>query len=95
MFLAKNLRYLRLKYNYSQQDIADMVGFKSFVTIQKWETGLSQPRLESLDILSKLFGYSMDDLYRRDLHGDSMYKEITDFVENEIKSHPRYISRIK
>ena len=51
MYLAKNLRYLRLKNGLSQDYIADRLGYKSYTTIQKWEMGTSEP---SLGILSKL-----------------------------------------
>ena len=38
-FIGKNIRYLRKKHEMGQEKLADMTGFKSFTTIQKWEAG--------------------------------------------------------
>lgn len=38
-FIVKNIRYLRKKHEMGQEKLADMTGFKSFTTIQKWEAG--------------------------------------------------------
>ena len=35
MCLGENIRFLRTKKGYSQDDIANMLGYKSFTTIQK------------------------------------------------------------
>ena len=37
MCLGENIRFLRTKKGYSQDDIASKLGYKSFTTIQKWE----------------------------------------------------------
>ena len=39
MAFSNNLRYLRKKYDMSQEDLANKLGYKSFTTIQKWESG--------------------------------------------------------
>ncbi|OUC52544.1 hypothetical protein B7939_01070 [Eggerthia catenaformis] len=67
MFLNKNLKYLRLKYGYSQDNIANRLGYKSFTTIQKWEDGTSEPSLEKLRILAMLYNVTLLDLTERDL----------------------------
>ncbi|MDO4486074.1 MAG: XRE family transcriptional regulator [Bacillota bacterium] len=66
MTLAKNIRYLRLKNNWSQDYLADSLGYKSYTTIQKWETGVSEPPLKTLGKLAELFGVDMDELANRD-----------------------------
>lgn len=63
MYLAKNLRYLRLKNGLSQNYLADRLGYKSYTTIQKWEMGVSEPPLEVLSKLSKLYNVDMHTLY--------------------------------
>ena len=63
MYLAKNLRYLRLKNGLSQNYLADKLGYKSYTTIQKWEMGISEPPLEVLSKLSKLYNVDMHTLY--------------------------------
>ena len=67
MYLAKNLKHLRLSHGLSQDYLAKKFGYKSFTTIQKWETGTSEPSLEVIYELSKLYGVTMHALYTLDL----------------------------
>lgn len=67
MYLAKNLRYLRLKYGLSQDYIANRFGYKSYTTIQKWEMGTSEPSIGVLSDLSALYGVDMDAMISTDL----------------------------
>ncbi|MDD4371898.1 MAG: helix-turn-helix transcriptional regulator [Anaerostipes sp.] len=67
MALAKNIRYLRKKYGYSQDFIAEKLGYKSYTTIQKWEMGTSEPPLSKLKELAKIFNVNMNDLANADL----------------------------
>lgn len=67
MFIAENIKYLRKKSGYSQNDLADMLGYSSFTTIQKWESGVSTPPLGTFAKMSEFFGVSMDDMAKRDL----------------------------
>lgn len=81
MYLAKNLKYLRLNSGYSQEYIADKFGYKSYTTIQKWEMGTSEPSLEILSKLSTLYNVNMDTMYSVDLEaengeGDSSVKSV-------------------
>ena len=62
MALAKNIRYLRKKMGYSQDDVAEKLGYKSYTTIQKWEMGTSEPPLNKLKELAVLFNVNMNDL---------------------------------
>lgn len=65
--IAKNLKYLRLKNGFSQEFIADYTGKKSFTTVQKWESGVSEPSIEIASKLSGLYHISLDELYYSDL----------------------------
>lgn len=67
MCLGKNIRFLRTKKGYSQDDIANMLGYKSFTTIQKWESGVSEPPLKALKKLSEIFNIDMNDLATKKL----------------------------
>lgn len=71
MYLAKNLRYLRLKNRFSQEDIADRLGYKSYTTVQKWETGISEPSLKVLNELAELFRVDLERLMNTDLEAES------------------------
>lgn len=55
MHLAKNLRFLRLKNGFSQEYIAEKLGYKSYTTIQKWEMGTSEPSISTLNKLSEIY----------------------------------------
>ncbi len=84
MCLSKNLKYLRLKYNYSQDEIAAKFGYKSYTTVQKWEMGVAEPSVEKLRELAKLYKVSMNDLLTRDLEkdGNSYIDSIPTHFEN-------------
>ena len=67
MCLGENIRFLRTKKGYSQDDIANMLGYKWFTTIQKWESGVSEPPLKALKKLSEIFNIDMNDLATKKL----------------------------
>jgi repressor LexA len=83
MYLAKNLKYLRLKNGFSQDYIADKLGYKSYTTIQKWEMGTSEPSLTVLNTLSRLYNVNMNDMVVKDLENQE-----ENSVENSIKKVP-------
>lgn len=66
-FLQKNIRYLRKKNEWSQDYIAEKLGYKSYTTIQKWEMGTSEPPLKKTRELADLFRVDIDDLANKDL----------------------------
>ena len=67
MILAKNIRYLRKQRGFSQDYLAEKLGYKSYTTIQKWEMGTSEPPLKKLRELATLFHVDIDDLTGVDL----------------------------
>lgn len=71
MYLAENIRYLRKKNNMSQEDLADILDRKSFTTIQKWESGVSDPPFKILKRLSEIFNVDMDTLANVRLESDA------------------------
>lgn len=77
MCLGENIRFLRTKKGYSQDDIANKLGYKSFTTIQKWESGVSEPPLKALKKLSEIFNIDMNDLATKKLSTDtSSYNDV-------------------
>lgn len=62
MYLSKNIRYLRKRNNLSQDDLADKLGYKSYTTIQKWESGVSEPPFKALRAMAELFDCDVDDM---------------------------------
>lgn len=67
MAFSNNLRYLRKKYDMSQEDLANKLGYKSFTTIQKWESGVSEPSVSMVKKIAELFGVTMDQITNDDL----------------------------
>ena len=65
--LAKNIRYLRKSRSMSQEELADKLGYKSYTTIQKWESGDSEPPMNKFKAVSELFGYDMDTIANYDI----------------------------
>lgn len=64
---GNNIRYLRKLKNMSQDELAEKLGYKSFTTIQKWESGKSEPNLKKLNELSNIFDVDIDKLATTDL----------------------------
>ncbi len=69
--LGNNIRYLRIKRGFSQDYIAEQLGYKSYTTIQKWESGVSEPPVKKLKELSLLLNVDMDDMTNKDLQAES------------------------
>ena len=67
MILSKNIRFLRRQRGWSQDYIAERLGYKSYTTIQKWEMGTSEPPLKKLKELAELFQVDINDLANIDL----------------------------
>lgn len=65
--LSKNIRYMRKKKEWSQDYIAQKLGYKSYTTIQKWEMGTSEPPLKKTRELASLFNVDIDDLTNKNL----------------------------
>lgn len=76
--LGENIRYLRHKANMSQDDLADMMGYKSYTTIQKWESGVAEPPLKALKKLSDIFGVDMNTIATTNLLIDADMARLVD-----------------
>lgn len=62
---SERLKELRKKRGYTQSELADILNIKR-ATIAKWETGMTEPRIESLIKLADFFGVSLDWLFGRE-----------------------------
>lgn len=62
MSISRNIRELRKKHNMSQEFVAEKLGYKSFTTIQKWESGVSEPPMKKAKELATLFNVDLDEL---------------------------------
>ncbi len=61
LYLRTNLRSLRLACGYTQRDVAAALGVVRS-TYAYYETGKSQPDVETLVKLSRMFGVTLDQL---------------------------------
>lgn len=62
MGLAENIKKNKKDKGFSQDYIAEQLGYKSYTTIQKWESGVSEPSLQKLHDLANLLGVDVDTL---------------------------------
>lgn len=67
MSLGNNIRYLRRQRGMSQDEFAARLGYKSYTTIQKWESGVSEPPIKIADAIAKMFNVDIADLVNADL----------------------------
>lgn len=65
-YLSQNLKYLREKQNYSQDDISKQL-FVTHQTISNHETGKSEPSLDLIQKYAVLYGVDFHDLIQVDL----------------------------
>lgn len=85
MCLGKNIRFLRTKYGLSQDCIADELGYKSFTTIQKWESGVSEPPLKALKKLADIFKVNMNDLVTKKLYLGESSTNDTYYLNDDVR----------
>ena len=67
MTLGEKLSKLRKEYNYTQEQLADILGV-SRQSISKWESDIAYPETEKLIELGKLYECSMDFLLKEDVN---------------------------
>lgn len=87
MRLSDNIRRFRRLRDLSQEDIAKKLGYKSFTTIQKWETGMAEPPVGKL--------YELADILRvniMELLGEESDNNITDMHISTYKFVPASVS---
>lgn len=72
MALDENIRYLRKQRGWSQDILADKLGYKSYTTIQKWESGVSEPPLKKAHEIANLFNVDIDVLTKTCMHEEKM-----------------------
>ncbi|MBS0000458.1 MAG: helix-turn-helix transcriptional regulator [Cyclobacteriaceae bacterium] len=77
-YLAENIRYLRKKFGWSQEKLAEILGLNRG-NIASYEKGTAEPRLENLIKIMELFKVEIKDLVEIDLAGmENLGQEIED-----------------
>ena len=86
MKMSEKIRNIRKLKNFSQEYVASILGYKSFTTIQKWETAVATPPIDKLIELAKIY-----DVPFTDLLDDNISKELP----STIKEFPDYSLHLK
>lgn len=81
---GKNLRYLRLRDNLSQEELAQILGYKSYTTIQKWESGVNEPNMLVLNKLADKWNLTLDELVNVDLESKRYDQHMNNILEDKI-----------
>ena len=72
--LAANIRYLRMRGDYTQEFIGELIGVSRFA-VCKYEAGDRVPNNMGLRKLAHLFSVTVDDLLNEDMSGAFTDKE--------------------
>ena len=72
MEFKDNLRYLRRSNKMSQDELAELLGYKSFTTVQKWEDGTAFPRVKTLNTIADIFNVDVDHLLNLNIRADKI-----------------------
>ena len=73
MNLAKNIKYFRKKNRLTQDELADLINVNR-TTISKWELDKSQPSLDLIKVMAKLFNISVSVLTGEETIIDNLEK---------------------
>ncbi|CUM80284.1 LexA family protein [Turicibacter sanguinis] len=84
---GKNLRYLRLRDNLSQEELAQILGYKSYTTIQKWESGVNEPNMLVLNKLADKWKLTLDELVNVDLESRRYNQNINSMLDATISNN--------
>lgn len=61
MVISENLQYLRKRFHFSQEEVAERIGV-SRQAVAKWESGETVPDLPNSIALAELYDVTLDDL---------------------------------
>ena len=71
---SQNLRRLRLEKKLTQEQLANILGV-SVQSVSRWECGNTLPDVMLLPVIARLYGVTVDDLYRADAKGYPSYAQ--------------------
>lgn len=93
-FLSKNMRILRKRLGFSQQDLAEKVGLNRG-NIASYEMGTAEPKICKLLTISKVLGVTTHDFTRLDFtQEDQLERAYHAFTEAEAASRSRINDRL-
>ena len=74
--LAKNLKTLRKKYNYTQQDVSTFLNITR-QAYSHYEQALREPDLNTLVHLSRFYQVTLDELIAGNIHADQIRESMS------------------
>ncbi len=83
--ITENIVLLRKKKGVTQEQMATALNI-SPQAVSKWETGASQPDVQTLPLIADYFGVSIDYLFYGE---DIIYDDIFDKVYEKVRAHPQ------
>lgn len=90
--IGERLRYLRMANRLTQREVADILKIHR-TTYAYYETGRSNPDLETLNVLSRIFGVSIDFLVNG-THGAKAGKVMDNPLKYDAADYPEYLSML-
>lgn len=90
--IGERLRYLRMANRLTQREVADILKIHR-TTYAYYETGRSNPDLETLNVLSRIFGVSIDFLVNG-THDSKMGRVMDNPSKYEAADYPEYLSAL-
>lgn len=72
--LSDNIRNYRKKHNMSQDELADKLGV-SRQSVSLWENGQTQPTIDNIIAMAKIFNISSDELLNSEINENSDYSQ--------------------
>ncbi|MFW7420549.1 LexA family protein [Vagococcus fluvialis] len=79
MQIGERIKELRENKNLTQTELAELLGFKTYTTVSKWESNDNYPKGKDLKRLSEIFGVTSD--YLLGLTAESLLNKISKFVK--------------
>ena len=61
-YLGANIKFFRQRNGMTQAELGKYLGYESCSTVVKWESEKSNPPIETISKISKLFDVTIDDL---------------------------------
>ena len=99
LFLASNIKHLRIIKGKTQEEIGALCG-KSNTAVSNWEKGIREPDAMDLSALSNYFNVSIDDLMLKDLRFennkifdslDILYSKTKDILTDDDRDMIRFV----
>ena len=90
IIFAKNLKKYREKNGWTQQHLADLLNV-SRQAVSKWELASSEPDLDKISEISKLFNITVDDILENDVEKYKLLKRIEEELERKKEKQRKLI----